>query len=252
MHAASAVGDVGNLGGQLSERLEQALAEAVTAGGSLAKRLQLFAGHLARLAPDYAAYYDRLIARLGSAETGASAPQTGDQLPDMVLVDSTGRLRTLTDYLRSGPVVLSFKRGRWCQFCRIEVDALAGAYPQIKALGAEVIAIVPEAAPEFAATAAVAGAPFPVVTDVDCGHALALGLAMPVDQELGDMLRRDGIDLAALHAGAGHILPLPATFVAGPDRRIAARFVSPDFRARMETSEILTALRDLSRNSTLP
>ncbi len=251
MHATSAEWDAGNLGSQIPETLEQALAEAVAAGGPLAKRLQLFAGYLARLAPDYAAYYDRLIARLGAAEAGATAPQAGDQLPDMVLVDRAGRLRALTEYLRSGPVVLTFKRGRWCEFCRIEVDALARAYPQIKALGAEVVAIVPEAAPEFAATAAVAGASFSVVTDVDSAHALALGLAMPVDQELATMLRRDGIDLSALHAGTGHILPLPATFVVAQDRRVAARFVSPDFRARMETSEILTALRDISHNGAL-
>ena len=234
------------------ETLEQALAGAVAAGGTLARRLKLFAGYFACLAPDYAAYYDKLIARLGAAEAGASAPEIGDQLPDMIFTDSDGRLRILTEFLNTGPVVLSFKRGRWCQFCRIEIDALARAYPEIKALGAEVIAIVPEAAPEFAASVAIAGASFPVVMDVDSGHALTLGLAMPVDQELKNMLQRDGIDLAALHGGGGHILPLPATFVVAQDRRIVARFVSPDFRDRMETTEILTALQNISRNSTPP
>ena len=232
------------------DNLEQALAEAVAAGGPLAARLKLFAARFATLAPDYAAYYEQLVARLGSAEADASAPEVGDRLPDMVLADNAGRLRALSEFLRTGPVVLSFKRGRWCQFCRIEVDALARAYPRIKALGAEVIAIVPEAAPELASSDAAAGGPFPVVTDVDCGYALALGLAMPVDLELKDMLRRDGIDLTALHAGSGHILPLPATFVVAPSQRIIARFVSTDFRTRMETSDILAALGNLSRNST--
>lgn len=231
------------------ENLEQALAEAVAAGGPLASRLKLFMERLASLAPDYAAYYERLIARLKSAEADASAPDIGDQLPDMVLTDSGGRLRALTEFLGSGPMVLTFKRGRWCEFCRIEIDALANAYPDIKALGAEVVVIVPEVAPEFPTWDAVVGASFPVLTDVDCGYALALGLAMPVDRELAAMLRRDGIDLAQLHAGTGHVLPLPATFVVGSDRRIWARFVSADFRTRMETNEIIAALRDLSHSS---
>lgn len=231
-----------------AEGLERALIAAVTAGGPLARRLKLFAEQLASLAPDYAACYERLIARLGSAEAGASAPAIGDQLPDTMLADSAGRLRTVAELLSTGPVVLSFKRGRWCQFCRIEIDALARAYPKIKALGGEVAVITPEVEPEFDTTGDLLGTPFPVLTDVDCGYALALGIAMPLDQELVDMLRCDGIDLAQRHAGSAYVLPLPATFVVAPNRRIAARFVSPDFRMRMETSDVLSALQEISRD----
>jgi peroxiredoxin len=47
-----------------------------------------------------------------------------------------------------------------------------------------------------------------------------------------------------LHGGAtGALLPLPATFVVAPDRMIAARFLDADFRRRMETTEIIEALR---------
>lgn len=232
----------------IPHNLAQALADAVLAGGTLERRLGLFAEHLARLAPSYAAAYDAMVARLDAAEAGATAPQIGDQLPDFMLVDSAGQLRTLTELLRDGPVVLSFKRGRWCEFCRIDIDALARAYPEIKALGAEVVVITPEVAPEFPATSAGLGTPFPSLTDVDCGYALTLGIAMPLDLALVEMLRRDGIDLAQSHAGTAYLLPLPATFVVTSDRRIAGRFVSPDFRRRMETSEVLATLRDLARN----
>ena len=240
--------ELGALARPVPQNLEQALAEAVSAGGTLARRLKLFAEYLASLAPDYAATYGTLIARLSAAEGGASAPQVGDLLPDMMLADSAGRLRTLTELLRAGPVVISFKRGRWCEFCRIEIDALAKAYPVIKALGAEVVSITPEIAPEFPTTDHSRGAPFPLLTDVDCGYALALGVAMPLDKQLVDMLQRDGINLAESHAGSAFILPLPATFIVAPDRRVVARFVSPDFRLRMETSDVLEALKDLARN----
>ncbi|MEZ5923625.1 MAG: peroxiredoxin-like family protein [Hyphomicrobiaceae bacterium] len=225
--------------------LEQALAEAVAAGGSLAERLKLFAEHFKALRPDYAASYDRLVARLASAGAGATAPRVGDPFPDVMLPDGSGHLRSLGDLLSTGPLVLSFKRGRWCHFCRIEIEALVRAYSNIKALGAEVVVITPERAPEFPTAGDIHGAPFPLLTDVDCGFALTIGIAMPLDQQLVDMLQRDGIRLTESHVGSANILPLPATFVVSPDRRVAARFVSPDFRARMETRDVLAALDDL-------
>jgi peroxiredoxin len=37
----------------------------------------------------------------------------------------------LSDLLSRGPVVLSFFRGEWCSFCRLEMDALLEACPAI-------------------------------------------------------------------------------------------------------------------------
>jgi hypothetical protein len=38
-------------------------------------------------------------------------------------------------------------------------------------------------------------------------------------------------------------LPIPATFVVGSDGLVKARFVDPDYRKRMETEDLLTALQ---------
>jgi peroxiredoxin len=211
--------------------------------GTLSDRLGRFAERLAIIGPDYAAYYGRLVNRLISAGTGSSAPGVGDRMPEFALINTQGRVETLSAFLAKCPLVVTFKRGHWCEFCRIEVDGLIRAYPQIRRLGAEVAAILPEAMQALEGLQRVAGVPFPLLTDLDNAYALELGIAMPVDRELRQMLIADGIDLAGHQGGSGALLPLPATFVIAPDRRVVARFVDADFRTRMETDAIVGALR---------
>jgi peroxiredoxin len=167
-------------------------------------------------------------------------------MPEFALTKTNGRVETLSGFLAKGPLVVTFKRGHWCQFCRIEIDGLIRAYPKIRRLGAEVAAILPEAVQALEGLRHVAGAPFPMLTDMDNAYALELGIAMPVDQELSQMLNADGIDLAGQQGSSGALLPLPATFVVAPDQRIAARFVNADFRTRMETEAIIAALRAIA------
>ena len=45
---------------------------------------------------------------------GAKPLARASQAPDFALEDSTGRTRTLSEFLASGPVVLVFYHGFWC------------------------------------------------------------------------------------------------------------------------------------------
>lgn len=125
-------------------------------------------------------------------------------------------------------------------------DGLCGAAAEIKARGAELVALFPETAAPLVSLKSALSGQFPILSDIDSAYALSLGLAVPVDEVLRQMLLTSGIDLMELQAGSGTILPVPATFVVGPDGQIAARFVDPDFRTRMETADLVAALSKLS------
>ena len=62
------------------------------------------------------------------------------------MTDSDGQLVDLASLLSKGPLVISFNRGPWCDYCGLELHALARAYPDIVAAGGEVVSIVPETA----------------------------------------------------------------------------------------------------------
>ena len=91
------------------------------------------------------------------------------------------------------------------------------------------------------------GVPFRVLTDMDLGYALGLGLVFWVGQKIMDMYRGFGIDLAQFQGNGGWFLPIPATLVVGRDGRVKARFVDPDFRHRMRTEDIVEAVRAAAR-----
>lgn len=208
----------------------------------LSDRLSALASDVRRLVPDFADVVERMIARLQAAGTGSEAPQPGEAMPDFLLPDESGRLHSLQDYTARGPVVVAFHRGHWCPYCRISATALAEAYPSIKRLGAELVAITPEVEKFNVELKTASGAPFPVLSDMDNAYAMMLNLAFYIGDEKKREMSASGLDITPFNDSDAWTLPIPATFVIGRDGLVKARFIDPDFRRRMDVEDILAAL----------
>ena len=167
----------------LSQLLEEAFVQCRDMDASLAERLQAFADAVSRLGPNFQEAVDRLIARLKEHDVGGNAPRPGKRMPPFVLPDENGQLISLDKLLEDGPVAVTFHRGHWCPYCRINTHALAEAQEQIAAEGGQVAAIMPDREHFAAEFKAESEAPFPVLTDFDNGYALSLNLAFWVGQE---------------------------------------------------------------------
>ena len=109
-------------------------------------------------------------------------------------------------------------------------------------MGAQVVAIMPERQEFTARFKSEAGAPFPVLSDLDNGYALSLNLAIWLGADIEQLLSY--LDVAGFYGNDGWVLPIPATFVVGRDGIVKARFVDPDFRHRMAIEDLLVALKD--------
>lgn len=216
--------------------------EARRLDGPLAGRLSYYARGLGQAAPELAGAYQAFIARLKAAEAGVGAPDTGDVLPPFLLPAQTGKLVASRELLETGPLVISFNRGHWCSFCRLEVLSLGALGERLTEFGASLVSITPERASYAGILKQRTGFGWPVLADVDLAYSLSLGLAVPVGESLGEALREVDVDLAAYHGSNAWFLPIPATFVVGRDGLILARHVDPDFRHRMEPEDILAAL----------
>lgn len=211
----------------------------------LAQRL----GHLDRglrdLGPEWAAAYDVMVKTLTDAKAGAGAPRAGAPFPRFLLPDEIGQLIDSATLLAKGPLVVSFNRGHWCEFCLLELNGLDEIAAAVSTLGASIVAIMPERTGFTRRCRADNRLTFPILSDIDLSLALALGLAIPVSPRVLDLLRADGVLLAEVQGSAGWLLPIPATFVVARDGTIAACHVDPDFRQRLEPADILAALRSL-------
>lgn len=223
--------------------LRQAFEQARDLDGSMGERLKSYADAVRQLHPTFAVIVDRFIDRLKENGAGHAAPKPGDVMPPFVLSDENGRLVGLKDLIAHGPAVVTFNRGHWCPYCRISINTLAKAQPRVEALGARMVAIVPESAPFATEMKFDSNVQFPILSDVDNGYALSLNLAIWLDGEMQQHMRDIGRDLAKYQGNQSWILPIPATFVVGKDGRIKARFVDPDYRKRMAVEELIESLK---------
>jgi peroxiredoxin len=227
-----------------AERLKLAFQRCREMDGTLSEQLQAYAAAGREIFPAYGEAVDRLVVRVQQNGGGESAPRPGEPMPPFVLPDESGRLVTLPSLLEQGPVVVMFFRGHWCPYCRLNVRAVIKAYDRIKALGANIVAIMPETQEYAAKFKAEAGAPFSVLTDLDNGYALSLNLAIWLGAEIERLLHY--LDMRGFHGNDGWVLPIPATFVVGRDGIVKARFVDPDFRRRMAIDDLISALKSAS------
>jgi peroxiredoxin len=228
---------------KLSDLLEQSFARCRNLEVPLGDRLQAFANELRRLVPHFQTAVDSLVTRLAESNAGATAPKVGEPMPAFLLPDEQGRLVRLEDLLGDGPAALAFNRGHWCPYCRINIEALARAQEEVAAERRRIAAIVPDRQRFAVWLKSDAKAPFPVLTDMNNGYAMALGLAIYVGDEVKQMMVSSGFDPSVSQGTDDWMLPIPATFIVGTDGIVRARFVDPDYRMRMAIEDLLAALR---------
>lgn len=197
----------------------------------------------ARATPERAALQAEAIAEIERIVAGR-ALSVGATAPDFTLrAADDNREVSLSRLLGQGPIVLSFYRGQWCPYCNVELRAVEQRYPEIRALGAEVLFIGPETRENAAKMIEKAEATVPVLYDFDGDVMDAYGLTFEVPESLRPMYERFGFP--DLNTATGWKLPIPATYVVRPDRVIAASFANADYRYRMDPEDILAALREI-------
>jgi peroxiredoxin len=225
--------------------LAEAFVEAELRHATLNARLAAYRRSTVRIRPDIARIYDDLVARLDILDAGQVGPRVGTRMPDFALPDENGELVSLSSLTRSGPAVISFNRGHWCPYCRLELRSLAAIHDEIRNLGARLVSIMPDTAAFTADYATRNQLPFPILSDVDLGYALSLDLIFWVGPEVHRLYEELGVELERYQGNQGWFLPMGAKFIVGPDGLIKARQVNIEFRERMEPAAVLGVLREL-------
>jgi peroxiredoxin len=195
--------------------------------------------------PDFSIAYDRLVDRLTALDRGDVGPKVGERMPPFTLPDTEGRLVALDTLLRSGPIVVSFNRGHWCPYCKMDLRSLAAQYDRVRELGASVVSIMPDNARFTSDYARQNDLPFPVLSDTDLGYSLTLGLIFWVGSEVQRLYQGAGVSLDTYHGNDAFLLPMAAKFIVGQDGTVKARQVNLEFRTRMDPEEIIAVLANL-------
>jgi peroxiredoxin len=198
------------------ETLDEAFRRARDLDASLQEQLRTFADTVKRVRPEFAAAVDRLVARLRQYGAGESAPRIGEPMPPFVLPDETAQMISLEELLNRGPVAVTFHRGHWCPYCRININTLTEAHKELPPGGGQIVAIMPDRQKFIAELKSQSNVPFPILTDTDNGYAMSLNLTIWVGAEI-QKLMEGRLDLPAFQGNNSWMLPIPATVVVGRD-----------------------------------
>lgn len=177
--------------------------------------------------------------RLRDSKMEDKVPKVGDTFPDLNLIG-----KKVSDYLKEGPLVVTFYRGGWCPYC---VKQLKEINSSIQALtnGANLVALSPEAESEVQKTKRKNGLNFTLLSDADNKFSRQLNLTFKVESEVVKEYKALGIDLKASQGNESYELPMPATFVIGTDRKIAYVFADSDYTKRASTDDIVRVVKKL-------
>jgi peroxiredoxin len=185
------------------------------------------------------------IEQLIMSDAAKKALKEGAQAPDFTLPDALGNAVTLSHLLAQGPVVITFYRGEWCPYCNLELHAYQQALPQLRALGATLVAISPQTPDHSLSTVEKIELTFAVLSDVGNRVARQFGLVFTIDEAVRSAHERVGANLPAFNGDDSWELPMTGTFLIDQSGIVRLAFVNPDFTRGLDPSVIVARLKAL-------
>lgn len=193
--------------------------------------------------PSVIATMHRATAELIASGAAERALKAGDKAPAFALKNPDGETVSSADLLARGPLVVSFYRGVWCLYCNMELQALQATLPEFEALGASLVAISPQTAPNSRKSVRQNALGFPILSDAHNDVAAAFGLRFELPDYLADLYKSLGSDLPAFNGDPSWTLPMPARFIIAQDGTILYAEINPDYTQRPDPADMLPALR---------
>jgi len=181
-------------------------------------------------------------------QAASHAVRAGQMAPPFHLADLNGERLTLIDLVGRGPLVVSFYRGVWCDFCDAALERLAVLDAAIRDLGATHVAIGPPPG-DAMQRERLASFPMPVLVDRGLKVTAAYGLAIPLPEALHDHYARIGYVPAKTGPSSAWMISAPATYVIDRLGKVVLTAIDVDYRKRMEPAELLRSLQGLARRA---
>jgi len=173
---------------------------------------------------------------------GHAALKVGSEIPDTLLKTSEGVDVTLHEVVNEKPTVLIFYRGSWCPYCMKHLKDLQDNYAAFLKKGFKIIAVSPDSPEKVLKMQERFEFPFLTLSDSPMDMSEDFGLAFEVDPDTRELYKRYGIDLEDASGQNHYLLPQPSVYIIDATMEIVFIHTNPDYKERMESDEILTAI----------
>ncbi|AQQ31217.1 peroxiredoxin-like family protein [Burkholderia cenocepacia] len=192
--------------------------------------------------PEIHPVMERATAELIASGQAGRAIKAGDRAPSFKLKDQDGSDVSSAALLVKGPLVVTFYRGVWCPYCNIELQAINEVLPEIRAYGANVVAISPQTPVNSRKSVRTNELGFPVLSDVNGQTGADFGLRFALPDYLVELYKNLKNDLPAFNNDPSWTLPMPARYVIGQNGIVLYSEVNPDYTRRPDPSDMFPVL----------
>ncbi|MEB2605511.1 peroxiredoxin-like family protein [Burkholderia cenocepacia] len=192
--------------------------------------------------PEIHPVMERATAELIASGQAGRAIKAGDRAPSFKLKDQDGNDVSSAALLVKGPLVVTFYRGVWCPYCNIELQAINEVLPEVRAYGANVVAISPQTPVNSRKSVRTNELGFPVLSDVNGQTGADFGLRFALPDYLVELYKNLKNDLPAFNNDPSWTLPMPARYVIGQNGIVLYSEVNPDYTRRPDPSDMFPVL----------
>ncbi|VAX01890.1 AhpC/Tsa family protein GSU0066 [hydrothermal vent metagenome] len=192
---------------------------------------------------DKFAIFNKDAQQLATDHSSPLKLQQGDTAPEFSLPNASGKSISLSNLLQQGPVVVTFYRGVWCPYCNLQLKNYQQILPQLKAVGASLLAISPMTPDHSLSAQQTNELEFEVLSDI--GNKVAVLFTTIFKNNAGPVqaMAEMGYDFNSFYSDETGEIPVPATFVIAQDATILlAHSAGGDYRKRTEAQAIIDVL----------
>lgn len=175
------------------------------------------------------------------------ALKAGDIAPAFTLPDTNGNLVSSNTLLARAPLVITFYRGAWCPYCKLDLGALEAARAELESRGASLVAISEQTSRNSRKSQRQNGLGFPILGDHGGEVAARFGVRWTLPDYLREVHKVLRADLTQVNGEDSWTLLMPARYVVTADRKIAYAEVNADYTRRPDPCAIFPVLQQLRR-----
>ena len=185
------------------------------------------------------------------------ALKVGDEAPNFTLENQRGENINLFEVAKNGFAVVTFYRGSWCPYCNFHLLNYQNRYQEVKALGADVIALTAEL-PEGETLAQTLELPpvegleiarpkieFAIAHDAENKTSHQYGVVINTPESHLEVLKAINVDLQQYNGSDSGEVADPATFVVDSNLNIVWAFVPSDYRVRADIGDVIEAIKTI-------
>lgn len=175
----------------------------------------------------------------------------GDKAPLFKLPNANGTIISMEDLIKKGPLVIAFYRGNWCPYCNLVLNAYHSILQEIKAFGANLIAISPQNPVSSLYMQAKHDLGYDVLSDAENAIAKLFTTIINSETEIINEAQKLGVDFYEFYDFYDHNskeIPVPAVFIVDKNGIVVfAKSENGDYRLRVEPQDILNALSKIAK-----